>query len=203
MKSMQKGIWSIFIMAQVLCLTSLGMAIDTVPRNVGDETLFHGRTRVGGFLGPVIKFSEINNQFAALVGGRAGFIINRALVVGIEGYGLVNEIKVSTPRNRLLDFGYGGLLLGYVNRSQKLVHLSINTLIGGGGLHYRPDYYDEWIDAVFVCEPGADLIINITKHFRIGLGGSYRFVSGVDLPGLDNGDLDGPSASLVFKFGRF
>ncbi len=203
MKGLKNEIFSILIVAQMLCLTSLGMAIHTVPKDVGDETLFHGRTRVGGFLGPVIKFSEINDQFAALVGGRAGFIINRVLVVGIEGYGLVNEIEASTPRNRLLDFGYGGLLLGYVNRSQKLVHLSIHSLIGGGGLHYRPDYYDEYVDAVFVCEPGADLILNVTKHFRIGLGGSYRFVSDVDLPGLSNGDVDGPSASLVLKFGRF
>jgi len=137
------------------------------------------------------------------VGGRAGFIINRALLIGIEGYGLVNEIEVSTPRNRLLDFGYGGLFLGYVNRSQKLVHLSIHSLIGGGGLHYRPDYYDDWVDAIFIVEPGADLILNVTRRFRIGLGGSYRFVSGVDLDGLSNDEIGGLSASLVFKFGRF
>ena len=185
------------------CLTSLGMAITTVPKDIDDETLFRGRTRIGGFLGPVIKFSEINDQFAALVGGRAGFIINRALLIGIEGYGLVNEIEVSTPRNRLLDFGYGGLFLGYVNRSQKLVHLSIHSLIGGGGLHYRPDYYDDWVDAIFIVEPGADLILNVTRRFRIGLGGSYRFVSGVDLDGLSNDEIGGLSASLVFKFGRF
>jgi hypothetical protein len=179
------------------------MAIDTVPRDRGDETLFRGRTRVGGFLGPVIKFSEINDQFAVLVGGRAGFIINRALLIGIEGYGLANEIEASTPRRRLLDFGYGGVFLGYVNRSQKLVHLSIHSLIGGGGLHYRRDYYPNWVDAIFVFEPGADLMLNVTRRFRIGLGGSYRFVSGVELDGLSNDEIGGPSASLVFKFGRF
>jgi len=165
--------------------------------------LFSGKTRVGGFLGPVMKFSEINDQFAALVGGRAGFIINRALLIGIEGYGLVNEIEVSTPRNRLLDFGYGGLFFGYVNRSQKLVHLSIHSLVGVGGLHYRPDYYYDWVDAIFVFEPGVDLMLNVTKRFRIGLGGTYRFVSDVDLDRLSNSDIGGPSASLVFKFGKF
>ncbi len=203
MKNMQKPMLSICIVVQVLSLTSLGMAINTVPRDIGDETLVHGKTRVGGFLGPVVKFSEINDQFAVLMGGRAGFIINRALLVGIEGYGLVNEIEVDTPRDRLLDCGYGGLFLGYVNRSRKLVHLSIHALIGGGGLHYRPGYYDDWVDAIFVFEPGADLMLNVTKRFRIGLGGSYRFVSDVELYGLSNDDMSGPSASLVFKFGRF
>lgn len=203
MKNRGNGILSIFIMAQVLCLTSLGMAINTVPRDTGDETLISGKTRIGGFLGPIVKFSEINEQFATLVGGRAGLIVNRALAIGIEGYGTVNDIEVETPRNRLLDFGYGGLSLEYVNRSRKIVHLSMHALIGGGGLHYRPGFYDDWIDAIFVFEPGADLMLNVTRRFRLGLGGSYRFVSGVDLDGLSNDDISGPSASLVFKFGRF
>ncbi len=201
--SITRGILSIYIVAQITSLVNFGMAIRTIPKDKEDETLISRKTTVGGFLGPVVKFSELNDQFAVLVGGSAGFIINRSLVIGGAGYGLVNEIEPGAPRNRLLDFGYGGLFLGYVNRSRKLVHLSIHSLIGGGGLHYRYDYYDDWIDAIFVFEPGADLMLNVTKRFRIGFGGSYRFVSGVDLDGLSNSDISGPSASLVFKFGRF
>jgi len=211
MHSIGKGILSIFMVVQMTCLATSGMAhsaIRTIPKEKEDETLISRKTTIGWFFGPAVKFSEINDEFAVLTGGHAGLIINRTFIIGISGYGLVNEIAVGAPGNRLLDFGYGGLFLGYVNRSHKIVHLSIHSLIGGGGLCYRTYFYDDWYedwhdDAIFVLEPGVDLMLNVTRHFRIGLGGSYRFVSGVDFDGLSNDDLSGPSASLTFKLGKF
>ncbi len=204
---MKKGIFSIIIVAQILCLTSLGMAIDTVPKDIEDETLFRTKPRVGAFLSPTIKFSEINDQAAVLIGGSAGFILNRNFVIGGAGYGLVNEVEGNMPERRLLQFGYGGLLLGYINRSRKLVHLSLHSLIGGGGLCWRTRYYNDWYDALFVIEPGVDVMVNVTKSFRIGLGGSYRFVYGEDyarlVAGVGNEEIRGPALSLTFKFGRF
>jgi hypothetical protein len=45
--------------------------------------------------------------------------------------------------------------------------------------------------------------MNVTHHFRLGVGARYRHVSGVDLEGMSDHDLSGPSASLIFKFGKF
>lgn len=203
MKCIKKKILSLFVIAQLSCLASTAMGIRTIAKEKDDETLVTGKTTFGGFFGPVVKISELNDEFATLVGGRAGLIINHAFVIGGAGYGLANEIDVYSPRHELLDFGYGGLFLGYVNHSRRLVHLSVHTLIGGGGLRYRTRYYDNWHDALFVFEPGMEMVLNVTKHFRIGLGGSYRFVSDVDLEGLNNKAMSGPSASVIFKFGKF
>ncbi len=207
---MQNIIAMIFMITQMSGFLIPGMnksLIRVTPKDKEDETLMSGKTTVGGFGAPVVKFSEINDEFAILVGGCGGLIINHAFVIGGGGYGLVNDIEVSGlpyPEYRWLNFGYGGLLLGYVNRSRKLAHFSIHSLIGWGGLCYRTMYYDDWYnDAIFVFEPGIDLMLNVSKNFRIGLGGSYRFVNGVDLVGLDNDDISGPSTSLTFKFGKF
>ncbi|GAG71145.1 unnamed protein product, partial [marine sediment metagenome] len=133
-----------------------------------------------------------------------GIIINRSFVIGLAGYGLVNEIEVGTLGNQLLNFGYAGLLLGYVNRSHKIVHFSVHSLIGGGGLCYRTCFYDDcYDDMLFVFEPGIDVMLNVTKNFRIGIGGSYRFAHGVEFDELMSDDISGPAGSLIFKFGKF
>ena len=183
-------------------------AVRVVPDAREDETLISGKPRIGGFIAPVLSLSSIADQGAVLVGLRGGIIINRSFVLGLAGYGLANDVDVSWYDYRHLDFGYGGLFLEYVNRPHKLVHLSVHSLIGGGGLRYREEWYDNWFedryeDAVFVFEPGLDIILNITKHIRMGIGGSYRMVRDVDLGSLDNNDISGPSASLIFKFGKF
>jgi hypothetical protein len=103
-----------------------------------------------------------------------------------------------------MDFGYGGFFMEYILASRKIVHLSFNALIGGGGVQLR-DAYDYWEfeDDFFVFEPGAELELNFSPNFRIGVGGSYRYVAGADLVGLDSRDLSGPSVNLNFKFGHY
>lgn len=205
-----KSIILILTVAQITCLATLGMAnsaIEVVPKEKEDETLISGKIALGYYGALIVKFTELNDQSAVLIGGRGGLIINHAFVIGGGGYGLVNDIDTrnfSSYERRFLDFGYGGLVLEYINRSHKLVHLSVHSLIGGGSLCYRDYLYYDWYDDVFfVAEPGIDLMLNVSKHFRIGLGGSYRFVSGIDMDGLNNADISGPSAALTFKFGRF
>ncbi len=206
---MHRAMKRLLFVTVVILITS-GMAqseVRTVPREMQDETLITGKTRLGFFVAPVMKITELHDNVEGFMGGYAGLIINRNFVIGVGGFGLVNDFEDGAPRDRLLDFGYGGLLLGYISRSHKLVHLSVHSLIGGGGVCYRI-WYDDWFDdsyedAVFVLEPGLDLELNVTRHFRIGLGGSYRLVYGVDFADLSSHDISGPSASLTFTLGRF
>ncbi len=193
-----------------MLLTSIGGAniyhIERIPRESTDETLITERTTIGFFGGPVVKFSEVNDEFAVLVGGYGGFVINRAFMFGGGGYGLTNEITTGLyPYGPLyLKCGYGGVMLGYVLGSRKIAHLCFHSLIGGGAVSLEPDYlYDWYDDAFFVFEPGIDLEFNITRHFRMGIGGTYRFVEGIDTYGLTDEDISGASVSLTFKFGSF
>lgn len=116
--------------------------------------------------------------------------------------------EISADKDLYLVFGYGGLLLEYIIASRKLVHFSVHSLIGAGGVSYREKDFDDGDsnydgDGFFVLEPGANLMLNVHKHVRIGVGGTYRYVSGVNYSGISNSDLSGVTAQLVFKFGSF
>jgi hypothetical protein len=180
--------------------------------NAQEETLLgSGKISNGGFGGPVVKFTSINKHFGVLVGGQGGWIINHSFVIGAGGYGLVNNVKTENlflGERELLNFGYGGVELHYINNSDKLIHYTVSLLIGGGAIGYRhPDNWDwDWdtnTNSFFVMEPTVRLMLNVTSFFRIGVGGGYRLISGASLDDIKDSDISGPSAEIVLKFGKF
>jgi len=183
-----------------------------------EQTLISGQIESGGFGGPEISFSQIDGHFGILVGGYGGWYINHTFMIGGGGYGLVNDITAplaartfyNAGNDLRINFGYGGLVLEYVGLSDNLVHYSISTLIGAGGVGYgyRNNYSNNWNDnsptsAVFVLEPKIGVELNVTPFFRIGGGGSYRLVRGSNLVGIEDSDLSDGSLYLAFKFGKF
>ncbi len=178
-----------------------------------EQTIFSEEIEHGGYGGPVIKFTSVNDKFGVLVGGHGGWIINHKLVIGGGAYGLVNDIDPYVPRplyENFLEFGYGGFEVEWVMNSDKLVHFSVHALIGGGGVQYRNDaedvtFSDRENDEFFVLEPGATLDLNMTTWFRFSVGASYRFVNGVDSNSdlTSNKDLTGPAAMVMLRFGKF
>ena len=147
-------------------------------------------------LKPEYQFSEIGNQFAGLAGVQLGPQLKETLYFGLGFYALANSIKNSdTPANDLsaFDLWYGGLTIDYTFFSDKLVHCSINTLIGGGRV--SPSGHDA--SNVFVATPGASVMINLTKQVEFGVGAGYRFVAGADQP--SNSDLSKPFASVFLR----
>jgi hypothetical protein len=180
-----------------------------------EETLIgNGEISHGGFGGPVIKYTQIKDEFALMVGGRGGWILNHSFVIGLGGYALVNNIRANIPQaanypQPSINFDYGGLELEYVFRPDRLIHSSVNMLIGGGSVSYKDELWNDrserdfGSEVFFVFEPSGNIEINITNFFRLNAGISYRFISGIDLLELKNKDLSGLSATLTFKFGKF
>lgn len=211
----------------VLLMVPLFLGTAASGQETRERTLFSGEVEFGGFGGPQVMFTEIYGESAVLVGGRGGWVINQVsdglithtVVLGGGGYGMVNDI--TAPRalldehgNRMeLDFGYGGFTLEYIYRSTDLVHVGAMALVGAGSVDVREDNTDDNVgddgnnawdtDSVFVFEPSVAAELNVTPWFRVDAGVSYRVVSGVELPGLDNGDFGGPSGMLMLKFGDF
>jgi hypothetical protein len=174
------------------------------------ETLMTDDLRHGGFGAPVVKFTEIDDRFGVLVGGRGGWIINGSVVIGGGGYGLANVSNFDHLTNGAgdpgeLEMGYGGLELGYVHRPDELVHVSLGVLIGGGGVVWNPEGRsdDQIDDAFFVVEPEGDVILNVTSFLRVAAGVSYRFTRGVELLELRDADLSGFAGLVALKFGSF
>jgi hypothetical protein len=183
-----------------------------------EEILVAGDVSHGGFGGPVVKFTRLQDEFGVLLGGRGGWIINHAFSIGGGGYGLVNQIpgtqNIATMREPVLTMGYGGFEMEYIHRSGKLIHSAVNLLIGAGGVGFHEKSDEDWDfendvkgnptwDSFFIIEPGINFEMNITTFFRVDAGASYRFVNGVEKNGLTDGDIGGPSVVLTFKFGKF
>lgn len=175
-----------------------------------EETLFGDRyIEHGGFGGPAVKFTSINDEFGVLVGGRGGWIINHALVIGGGGYGLVNEVEMGLNEQgerQYLNFGYGGFEMEYIISSDDLMHFTFQALIGAGGVSLRTGDFEDFgndTDGFFIAEPSIGLEMNILRFLRLHVGASYRFVNGVKSFGLKDSELSGPSASFTMKFGEF
>jgi len=183
----------LFLITAVVMLFVVPLAV-----NAEERTLISGDIESGGYGGPVVKLTGINNEIAVLMGGRGGWIINHAFIVGGGGYGLVTDIFVSGKK---LGLGYGGLELGYVFFSDSLVHFTVHSLIGFGGVSFENDPASA--DEIFVIEPEATVVLNVTEFFRIAAGVSYRFVTGVTTSGVSDASLSGLSGMLVLKFGDF
>ncbi|MBX3043330.1 MAG: outer membrane beta-barrel protein [Candidatus Kapabacteria bacterium] len=191
------------------------------------ETLFgNGDIEFGGYGGPEVKFTNFNNDFGVLVGGRAGIIVNSVFTVGVGGYGLVTSHPVddyyvspniwdrTSDTNAYLRMGYGGLHLGFIVEPNKIVHITAGVLIGAGGAMYTSAYmhnvgeFDDHLktferSAFFIAEPQIGAELNLLKFMRMEVSASYRFISGLQLPNTENKDLSGFSGNVMFKFGKF
>ncbi len=176
------------------------------------ETLISGDVRHGGFGGPVVKFDSINNEFGVWVGGRGGWFIGiddvHALSIGGGGYGLVTEHLAPNPQEanqNIATIGHGGFEIEYYNRYNQLIHFTVGTHIGAGGITLRDgnENVSDSNQVFFVFEPGINAELNVTHFFRIMLGFNYRLTSGIDFGGFSDKDFSGPLSTLTFKFGSF
>ncbi len=178
------------------------------------ETLIGGEIESGGFGGPEVKFANINGDWEVLVGGKGAWIINHKFFLGCAGYGMATHGKIMSgaifPRlSEPFEIGYGGVLLGYISKSDRLIHVTVETLIGGGGISYNLDSDRDHFgieyesDGYFIVEPNVNFVLNITERLRFGFGAGYRFTSDVDYRGLGDDEISGTSINLMLKFGRF
>lgn len=190
----------------------------TLPATAQQETLISGDVSFGGFGGPTLAVSGINGEPALFVGGRGGVLINfrdlHSIGIGGGGTGLVTNVPAEGVTNdegeqMYLALGYGGVDLEYTNRTNRLVHVTGQTLIGAGGVSHRRKHYEDYDndfetgDPFFVVEPGINAELNVTTFFRMSAGLTYRFVSGIDLAGINDNELSGINGIVMFKFGGF
>jgi hypothetical protein len=191
-------------------LVCTAFVVMTLPILAQEKTLISGDIESGGYGGPVLQVTKINNQSAVLVGGVGGWIINHTLVLGGGGYGLVTDVNAKYPDpfygSQYLTVGYGGLYLEYIASSDEVVHLTVGTLVGGGSVGYKNQEMfnmNRFVDQFFVLEPNIQVNLNVTEFFRISAGANYRWVSGVQNNLTSNADLSGPSGTLILRFGMF
>lgn len=191
-----------------------------------NQTLLgQGEISHSGYGAVEIKMSSFDNDFAAFTGAKGAWVINKTILLGGGGYGMVTKHMIdyyssdeNIPDEAQVYNGYGGVILGYINNQSKLLHFSTEVLIGAGNIHYAYSY-DDWHDDnwnddyrhnkleeanYFVIEPSLYLELNVTDFMVVGAGAGYRFVNGVEsLSRTYDNDLSRFSGNFVVKFGKF
>jgi hypothetical protein len=184
------------------------------------EVLLRSNPTLGGYGGPDMRISSVLAEPVMLVGGQASWLMNHQYLFGVAGYGLAT--RVDAPETMRIDgtasrlgLVYGGIRLGVVATPGSLLHVTIATLAGMGSLTgisnmpTRAEFevgYERRLghaETFFVLEPEVAVETNVATFMRIALGASYRYVTGIEQPGLSSGNLSSPAASLAFKFGVF
>jgi hypothetical protein len=182
--------------------------------------LMSSTTELGAFGGPDIRMTSILASPALLLGAQASWLADHRFFFGLAGYGLATRhdapdtMRIEGSRSTL-GMMYGGLRLGLVSSPHRLVHLTVAALLGPGSLFGVSNVatpgefevgYERQVghaEAFLVVEPEIAAELNATTFMRIAAGASYRYVTGVEQPGLSSSNLSAPAASLAFKFGVF
>ncbi|MBN1480769.1 hypothetical protein JXA70_10885 [candidate division KSB1 bacterium] len=210
---MKRYCFFILVYALPLMLLAQDVATDTTKNGfqTSDKTLLTEPVQHAIYGAALLKVSQVGPEQKAslLIGGEVCLVLNKTYFLGLGYNGLATVVdapKVFPVEGLVLVNNYGGVLLGYIHNSHKLVHFEGQMLLGFGQAFYRdPEYRAKYNqdDTFVIFEPGLSAVLNITSSFRLAAGLSYRLANRVDLIGLDNKDLSGLTFNLAFKIGRF
>lgn len=189
------------------------------------QTLLDSEYESGGYGGPELILTEIMDKKSMLIGARGGWIIGNILSIGGAGYILLGDNVIENynqPEMQGYDstvylrMAYGGMFMEYINNSNKIVHFTVNALVGFGGASYTgsikklinmpEEKQKDWNlenSTFFVFSPGISVDVNILPFFRLSAGASYRLTGALDLSRTDTNDLNSYNIFLMLKFGKF
>lgn len=186
---------------RVIAVLCVALALSASPAR-GQSEAATGGFASGGFGGPVVKFSQLLDEFAVFAGVRGGWIANHRFVVGGGVYTLLNTVDRPELREPISKFIYGGFEVEYVALWSEPVHFTIGTLVGAGR-RFRTDLPDPDHDEVFVLEPAIGLEVSAASFLRMVAALGYRYVSKETTDDTVNADYRAFLGSLTFKFGSF
>lgn len=165
----------------------------------------------GGFVSADMRFGDIADDFGVFMGGTLALLLKHRVYLGVRGAGLITDEAVDgsagTVNDPPIHMGYGGIVAGYVIPTRSLVQFTAETLLAAGGVKLDDDGHvedeDEDWEGVFVFEPVLGAELKLAPIVRLGFGVGYRFVGGVDTPGLEDRDLRGAVGTATLRLGWF
>lgn len=165
----------------------------------------------GAFAAPVLKYTKLIDQSSLIIGVRAGWILNKHLVLGAGYYVLTNGVKTSYHDNEsnqsiLMNFNYGGLEFEYLLLNDNRFNLSLEMLLGSGGQNYYVENENKNFGtaSLLVWEPQLNMEIKLYDWLHADAGISYRLISSnYILYGVTRNNLQGVNILLAFKFGKY
>ncbi len=194
-------------------------AQDEEPVETEDYVEFNDRNNVvhGVYLGLGLRFGEIDGKETAIAGLKVAYVANQQFEIGFEGNFLYSDQNLTgtfTNSSQDLLGAYGGLHLEPILFSKSRVNLSFPVLIGAGAIGYVDadgEYIDEQqverefedANAIFVLEPGINMLVNVNRYLQIEVGMRYRLSSNINLSPSPITRINGFSAGIGVKVGVF
>jgi hypothetical protein len=211
-------------LAAIMVIGFLGITVGQ-ERTTEMQTIFGNSDKKidhGGYGAITVGYTQIDHKDVMTLGGRAGWVIDHHVTLGLAGKGFINSIYIDGywPTSEgyndgyYLVGGYGGFFVEPIIAPNSPVHISLPILIGGGGLalnestwhdnNWEYDYYEpfDW-DSYFVFEPGVEIELNLIEFVRIGFCGSYRLTSNMHMAYVPKDMMNGFNAEVTLKFGKF
>lgn len=176
---------------------------DEVKTLFGNKDIAHG-----GYGGFGVSYGIVDNRHALFSSGRAAWIIDHSLAIGVAGSGFINDYESASDIKTNHAGGYGGLLIEPIIFGKFPVHISLPIIVGAGGIASN-ETDEEWntyvndVSPFAVLEAGAEVELNMTKFFRVAVGGTYRYTSRLELFDASSTALNGFTGGITFKFGYF
>ena len=210
----------IFILSLLVCVRAYGQGDDTMTAEPIEnkpsqeiKSISQGRHHSGGFGAISFKGSKLDDDMLMMAGIRGGWIIGRTLAIGFEGYGIIPTIEIDKylQSNRLVG-GYGGVFLEPIFFSNEIVHVTFPLAAGAGWVGIDEEWgtndYDEnheilEQDVFWYIEPGVTVEINLTRHVRLNMGVTKRFLDDHHMEAFPSEHLEKPNYMMTLKFGRF
>jgi hypothetical protein len=190
-------------MKKLLALFLLGMILFPALAQEDEEidVLFGRNTKIRGFIGPVFELTSISGDFTGLIGVSGGVLLDN-FYLGGYGVGLNDNMQ----NDKDVQFGYGGLLVGYGFMTNRTFHPSISMAMGMGTVtSLLADPFPD--DNVYILSPIIELEINFTRFLKMSIGATYRIVGGISEEGAgdfyNNSDFSGPAGIVSLRFGWF
>lgn len=194
------------------------MAVFGFAQEDDDYVEFNDRNNVvhGVYVGLTMGYGEIDDQDTYRGGVKVAYVANQQFEVGFAANFLYSEQDIfntmSGRKEDLIAF-YGGLHLEPIFFSKSRVNLSFPLLVGAGAVGYiGNDFNDEDFeeplnqddfDAVFVAEPGVNVLFNVSRYLQLEAGVKYRFSSKIELEPTTVDRINGFSAGIGIKVGVF
>ncbi|MFH2095229.1 MAG: hypothetical protein ABIJ16_05975 [Bacteroidota bacterium] len=172
------------------------------------KTLISDDINVTGFAGPYTTISGIDGHTNLMMGGGGAIIFADWLLIGGYGTGMTSNMEAKKGEfiEKELDFGHGGFWTGCIIHSKGFIHPAVSAMAGWGNISVTgaSGYPDrERYDKFFCVTPVLEIEINAADFLRVCIGGSYRYISGLEFSDYSDSDFSSPEFWLCLKFGWF
>ncbi len=188
----------------------------------GHKLLLGPHVSNGFFFAPEFKWTRWQGQDDMMAGGKLAWVVDHRFILGLGGYAALDwedwdsycddgygpwhhddwDSHGDAPR-----LAYGGLVLGYNAMPKKAVDIYGGVLIGGGYIHANEE---EWAGSAadwerneffWTFEPEVMLLLKFTRYLQVGIGCSYRFVTGVKSQWTSSSRLQGAGGLISIRLG--